>query len=1125
GLSPQTLTLPVSGKWAGAWGGRTATPQPVLPVKQVWVMLCKGNGLPLTGTVLLDDVSATGDNLGDFHLVSTRRAIPVVPGPTSAMFNGSTPWVYYPDEVTAGELHASLGYNGLGEGPCDLRDLRVAWKNTQVLAFWGRIGLTGSTQYYNPVDIKAQTATVHGHTVWQWGNTDSRTGLQHVCRTSFDKDGITSTIYLRFRKAHDGKILLPFCPPQNVPTAFLGGTGMPDDTYGFASPIARTSRVEYTLGTRKLVFLFAASQPQGVTFTTGDTHWTQVLRGSRTFSKLEIAPPDGKTFPAGYTNAIQLRMTWDTQAVHPKSIEACTWDSGINLSFMEKGDNGQWSIPQAPSTRYFLPGDAQQLAVTLDNLSESKARTVSLTWTVRDYSGHVVQTTTTPVRLSAAAQQSEMLPLHLSQHGIYTVTCSASEGTQVVQQRVARFTVLPQPTTIAGEQSYFGIDPVFFPGSEQDMTLLRAFGMRLVRLGGGVWSGGLDYLKRLRAHDIDYFLLIGGQNNIMANAGEYGTKWEIINEPDAKWQAEKYAEEVRLTREKIKSLYPNATILACDVSGGDSDSDFAFTKAFLKAGGGKSTDIIPFHPYSSIRIFGPGLHPVSPEDNQLLAKLQKAQQLTKDNNVRMWIGEIGYMMQSIERFPRPEFLDDERMMANYLVRLYLIGRCIPHNERIVWFQLCKDETPLVLDPAVMMSYSLLDVDNNVTPAMVAYANLASLTDGATFVKKIDFPMASLYGVLQQRAGENILALWAVNNASRLTFASTQPVRCVSIVGTESTLSPVNGKITLNLSDEPCYLIFPTSRTALVEHIEHAAISVVEPVQIATFNIANGTQLTARLRNRTPQALAARVTLAYPKYQETWTVTLAAGEEKNVVYPLKYPLTGSGNIAATLTVEAGGGKATAHKTVTAPRVTPDLIAIRTKTAPVIDGKLDEWAPAMPIVLNKHELVSPPDPGFWKGPDDLSATGYVMYDETHLYFACRVKDDVERNDNGAGRIWAGDSIQIGFGNMEIPDAYTEIGIGRSSIDGVVTFMNSGVNQGKAVAGAQLAMTRENGETIYEAAIPFSALKGIFLYPGCLLRFAFIINDVDSYARKWIAVKDASLIGGSKDPAMFPALQLKP
>ncbi|HEX2950466.1 MAG TPA: hypothetical protein VHV83_13030, partial [Armatimonadota bacterium] len=46
GLSPQTLTLPVSGKWAGAWGGRTATPQPVLPVKQVWVMLCKGNGLP-----------------------------------------------------------------------------------------------------------------------------------------------------------------------------------------------------------------------------------------------------------------------------------------------------------------------------------------------------------------------------------------------------------------------------------------------------------------------------------------------------------------------------------------------------------------------------------------------------------------------------------------------------------------------------------------------------------------------------------------------------------------------------------------------------------------------------------------------------------------------------------------------------------------------------------------------------------------------------------------------------------------------------------------------------------------------------------------------------------------------
>ncbi len=145
--------------------------------------------------------------------------------------------------------------------------------------------------------------------------------------------------------------------------------------------------------------------------------------------------------------------------------------------------------------------------------------------------------------------------------------------------------------------------------------------------------------------------------------------------------------------------------------------------------------------------------------------------------------------------------------------------------------------------------------------------------------------------------------------------------------------------------------------------------------------------------------------------------------------------------------------------------------------------------------------------------MSATGYAMFDDKYLYFACVVKDDVQKNDELAGRIWAQDSIQLGVGNMAYPDAYTEIGFGLSSTVGAVHFTNMGADQGMPVEGMKLCIKRNPGETAYESAILLTALKGIFLYPGCDIRFAFIVNDVDTFARKWIATKDPWVIGGSK------------
>ena len=68
----------------------------------------------------------------------------------------------------------------------------------------------------------------------------------------------------------------------------------------------------------------------------------------------------------------------------------------------------------------------------------------------------------------------------------------------------------------------------------------------------------------------------------------------------------------------------------------------------------------------------------------------------------------------------------------------------------------------------------------------------------------------------------------------------------------------------------------------------------------------------------------------------------------------------------------------------------------------------------------------DLGGWKGPDDLSAVGYVMWDDANLYFACKVTDDKYANPftDGIFSTWKCDSIQMAFdmlSNDTPADAY--------------------------------------------------------------------------------------------------------
>ena len=81
------------------------------------------------------------------------------------------------------------------------------------------------------------------------------------------------------------------------------------------------------------------------------------------------------------------------------------------------------------------------------------------------------------------------------------------------------------------------------------------------------------------------------------------------------------------------------------------------------------------------------------------------------------------------------------------------------------------------------------------------------------------------------------------------------------------------------------------------------------------------------------------------------------------------------------------------------------------APVIDGDLTEWE-GVPVVELKGAGKVVRCPEYYTGPDDLTAAIRFAWDESALYLAAEVADDVFVQDHTGFMTWLGDCIQIGF-----------------------------------------------------------------------------------------------------------------
>ncbi len=197
-------------------------------------------------------------------------------------------------------------------------------------------------------------------------------------------------------------------------------------------------------------------------------------------------------------------------------------------------------------------------------------------------------------------------------------------------------------------------------------------------------------------------------------------------------------------------------------------------------------------------------------------------------------------------------------------------------------------------------------------------------------------------------------------------------------------------------------------------------------------------------------------------------------------------------------------------------------------PKIDGRLDEWTETFPIVVGPDtgERHDPQD-GAPSGPDDLSARAAMRWDYDNLYLAVVVRDDTHRNSQRDGAIWDGDSIQLGFAPEPhvAHSPFYEWGMALTEAGVQVWSWSALPRQPTGQIEFPCQVVRGDGETVYEAAIPWEMLAPI--QPSDdpnrfgVFGFGLCINEKDGADRGYYGWHAG--IAGGKDRTRFGQVTL--
>lgn len=193
--------------------------------------------------------------------------------------------------------------------------------------------------------------------------------------------------------------------------------------------------------------------------------------------------------------------------------------------------------------------------------------------------------------------------------------------------------------------------------------------------------------------------------------------------------------------------------------------------------------------------------------------------------------------------------------------------------------------------------------------------------------------------------------------------------------------------------------------------------------------------------------------------------------------------------------------TATRTPTSPAQVPAGVvqAAYFSSPPVYDGVWDEWQgrsteyPARYLVFGGAN---------WTGAQDLESSFRVGWDNTYLYLAVKVKDDIYVQNAPAADLYQGDSLELlldtnlsgdaGVNSLTADDFQFGISFGRGGVDGA---RDSYLWFPRSIAGersVQTAAIRQNGITRMEAAIPWTVFG---VTPSAGQHFGFVLSVSDN------------------------------
>ncbi|MFC5471275.1 prolyl oligopeptidase family serine peptidase [Cohnella suwonensis] len=201
----------------------------------------------------------------------------------------------------------------------------------------------------------------------------------------------------------------------------------------------------------------------------------------------------------------------------------------------------------------------------------------------------------------------------------------------------------------------------------------------------------------------------------------------------------------------------------------------------------------------------------------------------------------------------------------------------------------------------------------------------------------------------------------------------------------------------------------------------------------------------------------------------------------------------------------------------------LLSLPQKNEIRIDGALDEWKGQTGFALNQEKQAKIQD---WNGVNDLGGTGYISWDENHVYIGLEMTDDKHVQEKTEDDIWQGDSMQFAFGMIDSDGkamGTNEIGVALHQ-DGSITNWRWIAPDGYAIGeviSLNYAITRSGNKTVYEVAVPWEELGITAVSNGMKLKFSLLVNDNDDGIRRgWIEYNGGI---GYKDEEAFGDLFL--